>query len=210
MGQPRRTKPRHCTGSSQLHLHGSTVYHRAQGNRAWGGLEVDTAPQRAVRGREPHTSTRRRPVWASHDAPSHAIAQAAVHYIPTEAQCLIGRRVVAHGAGLRWIRRRSGERPPPTPTRRRLLWARHNASSHAIAQAAVDYTPTEAQRLFGRRARAHGAGLKWIRRRRGRGRSPPPLVGGRCGPTTTHQAAPLRRQQSITPPRRHSVSSGAG
>ncbi len=156
------------------------MYHRAQGNRARGGLEVDTAPQRAVRGREPHTSTRRRPVWASHDAPSHATAQAAAHYIPTEANCIIGRRVVAHGAGLRWIRRRSGERPPPTPTRRRPLWARHNASSHAIAQAAVDYTPAEAQLLIGRRARAHRTGLKWIRRRSAR-------VGGRAPNTTTRR-----------------------
>jgi hypothetical protein len=54
------------------------------------------------------------------------------------------------------------------------------------------------------------AGLMWIRSRRGRGRSPPLLVRGRCGPAPTHQAAPLRRQQSIAPPWRRSVSLGAG
>ena len=171
---------------------------------------MDSAPQRALRGRAPHTTTRRRPLWASHVAPSHAITQAAVNYILTEAQRLIGRRVVAHGAGLKWIRRRSEERAPPTTTRRRSLWASHDAPSRAIAQAAVDYTPTEAQRIIGRRVVAHGAGLMKIRRRRGRGRSPPPLVGGRCGPATTRQAAPFRRKQSIAPSRRRSVSLGAG
>ena len=142
----------------------------------------------AVGGRAPHITTRRRPLWASHDASSRAIAQAAVDYIPTEAQCLIGRRVGAHGAGLRWIRRRSarvGERAPHTTTLWGPLWARHDASSRAIAQAAVNYTLTEVKRLIGRRARAHGADLKWIRRRRGRGRRPAPHVGGLCGPAKT-------------------------
>ena len=135
--------------------------------------------------RAPHTTTRRRPLWASHDAPSCAIAQAAAHYIPTEAQRLLRRRACAHGGGLDVDMAPQGERAPHTTTRRRPLWASHDASSRAIAQAAVNYTPTEVKRLIGRRARAHGADLKWIRRRRGRGRRPAPHVGGLCGPAKT-------------------------
>ena len=50
MGQPRRAKPRHCVGSSRLHPHGGAASHWAQVRRTRGGLEVDTAPQRAGRG----------------------------------------------------------------------------------------------------------------------------------------------------------------
>ena len=160
---------------------------------------MDSAPQRALRGRAPHTTTRRRPLWASHVAPSHAITQAAVNYILTEAQRLIGRRVVAHGAGLKWIRRRSEERAPPTTTRRRSLWASHDAPSRAIAQAAAHHIYTEAHSLIGLGVRANGPGFKWIWRcsaRTGRGRHP--HGGGWCGPATTRQAAILRVSEQIS------------
>ena len=159
---------------------------------------MDTAPRRALRGRAPHTTTRWRPLWASHDAPSHAIAHAAVNNTLAKAQRLIGRRVVAHGAGLKCMRCRSGERAPTTTTRRRSLWASHDAPSRAIAQAAAHHISTEAQSLIGLGVRADGAGLKWIWRcsaRTGRGRHP--HGGGCCGPATTRQAAILRaREQS--------------
>ena len=64
MGQPRRVKPRHCAGSSQLHPYGGEASHWAQGTCTWGGLEVDTAPQGE---RAPPSSTRRRPLWACQD-----------------------------------------------------------------------------------------------------------------------------------------------
>jgi len=97
----------------------------------------------------PPTLTPQKRLWACHDEPSRAIAQTAVNYTPIEAHRFIGRRVVAHGAGLRWIRRRSRERAPPTLTQRKLLWVSHDAPSRAIAQAAVAKAPTEAQRLIG-------------------------------------------------------------
>ena len=50
VGPPRRIKPRHCVGSSRLHPHGGAASHWAQGRRTRGGLEEDTAPQRAGRG----------------------------------------------------------------------------------------------------------------------------------------------------------------
>ena len=72
--------------------------------------------------------------------------------------------------------------------------------------------PFAGVQLSARRIRARAWGANTLPRRSARGRAPhiPPHVGGRCGPATTRQAVPLRRQQSNASSRRHSVSAGAG
>ena len=167
VGQPRRAKPCHWAGSSQMHSHGGTAYQQAQGSCARGGLEEDTAPQRPVGGRAPHT-TRRKLLWASNDAPSHAIAHAAVHYNPTEAQRIIRRRVVAHGAGLRWIRRRTHGRDEGAAQQHKAevgVGQPRRAKPRHCTGSNLPYLSGGTLSFWAQGGRAWG-GLKWICRRK--------------------------------------------